>query len=35
MIVLILVLIISAYIIRREYLLWREVKRKLDRYEND
>ncbi len=34
MIVLVLVLIMSAYIIRREYLLMKEVKSKLDRYEN-
>jgi len=33
MIVLVLVLIMSAYIIRREYILCKEIKDKLDRYE--
>ena len=34
MIVIVLVIIMSAYIFRREYLLCRELKDKLNRYEN-
>jgi hypothetical protein len=33
MIVLVLVSVMSAYIIRREYLLCKELRKKLDKYE--